>query len=304
MKLKTVFLTVLIMIFAAVLYGCSKKTSTSPGKTVLFVSILPQKYLVSRIAGNNAEIEVMVRPGHSPANYEPLPKQMAAVSEASLYFSIGVPFERVWLDRIRANNPELEIIDTNLGIKFRHFDTFEEDEESDGDHEEHDHDHEGEDPHTWLSPSLAVVQSRNICEALSARFPENRAIYEKNLSLLVSDLKNLSDDIRNALKDLPSREIMVFHPAFGYFADEFGLKQIPIEIEGKEPGPESLKKMIDLALERNIKVIFVQKQFSTKSAESVAEATGGSVVQIDPLGEDYISNLHSIAETIAESSKK
>jgi len=294
----------LITVILAAGSSCAK-TDKPVEKPAVFVSILPQRYIVSRIAGDSFRVEVMVRPGHSPENYEPLPLQMASLSGAAAYFTIGVPFEKIWLDKIKESNPAMRIIDTTEGVTLRKFDDFEEHHDEGGEaslgHEADDgHDHSGADPHTWLSPTVMKIQSGNICRALIAIDPGNRRLYEKNLAFLIADLDGCSEQINNSLKNLKEREFMVFHPAFGYFADEFGLRQIPVEVEGKEPGPETLKKMIDRARELNVKVIFVQKQFSTRSAEAVAEGIGGSVVQIDPLEEDYIGNLHTIARQIAQ----
>ncbi len=290
-------LLILILLLAA---GCSAKPER--GKRHLFVSILPQRYIISRIAGDAFDVRVMVQPGHSPETYEPLPRQMAELTKAEAFFTIGVPFEKAWLDKIAEANPSMKIVNTIEGQKLRQFDELEHDENHDEhqtEEDENSHDHSGSDPHTWLSPSALKLQAMNICKALIQLDPEHTATYEKNLQNLIADLDLCIEEINTSLKGLKTREFMVFHPAFGYFADEFDLKQLAIEVEGKEPGPETLKTMIDIAKKHDIRIIFVQKQFSTDSAEALTEAIGGSVVQIDPLEEDYIKNLHHIAEEIS-----
>ncbi len=304
--------TIVFILF--LLSACTPKQNSS--KDIVFVSILPQKYIVERIAGDDIAVEVMVRPGHSPATYEVLPKQMEMIGSALLYFRIGVSFEKSWIDKIQNANPGMKIIDVRENITLREFDTFEEhthshdeEHEHDGEHEhdedhdeEHteDHQHTGKDPHIWLSPSNMKVMADTVYSELAVLYPDKKEEYKKNLVSLHTDLDDAALEVRKSLSTLKNRKIMVFHPAFGYFADEFNLKQIPIEVEGKEPGPQTLKNMIDHANEENINIIFVQKQFSTSAAEAVAEGINGSVVQIDPLDEDYIRNLKLIGKTIAE----
>lgn len=260
----------------------------------VFVSILPQKYFVERIAGDTVRVSVMVQPGHSPATYEPTPKQMADLSNAVVYFSIGVPFEAIWLDRIQAVCTDVLVVDTRCGIELRDIDArhHHDEEENPGSHLE------SKDPHTWLNPELVKLQAKTICDALSQLEPSYEDFYRRNLQEFTAELSELSDEIRRTLSNLPTREFMVFHPSWGYFADEYGLRQIPIEIDGKEPTAKELAGIIELAKEKNIQVIFVQSQFSTSTADRVAETIGGQVISIDPLAEDYVSNLRSIVDCL------
>ncbi|MFW5808213.1 MAG: metal ABC transporter solute-binding protein, Zn/Mn family [Spirochaetota bacterium] len=290
--------SILIAIMLVLAVSCAKREEKD--SSIVFVSILPQRYFVQRIVGDMYDVEVMVRPGHSPATYEVLPAQMARLSDARIYFRIGVPFEESWMDRIAEANPNMTIVDTREGVKLRKFNTFK-DEPGHGHEDDHDsHDHAGTDPHIWLSPSAVKIQARTIFEEMARLAPEHAEYYSQNLDSFLNDLDKVHSRIESSLAELKNREIMVFHPAFGYFTDEFGLKQIPIEVAGKEPGPGTVRKMIDLAQKHDIRVIFVQKQFSTASAEAVAEGIGGTVVQIDPLAEAYLDNLENIAHSIRE----
>lgn len=256
----------------------------------VFVSILPMKYFVERISDENFDVQVLVSPGQSPATYEPTPRQMAKLNDAVVYFRIGVPFENVWINRIAAANPDMRIVDIREGIELREMSRHSHDNDSDA--------REGiKDPHIWLSPSLVKIQARTICDALIEISPDKQNEFEENLDVFIVDLDNLSMEIKSILAELESREFMVFHPSWGYFADEFNLKQIPIEIEGKEPGAKELAKLIDYAKERNIRVIFTQTQFSQRSAKAIASQFDGEVIMIDPLDEDYVHNLLKIAST-------
>ncbi len=267
--------------------------SQSEQQLNVFVSILPQKYFVEKISGDRVKVSVMVGPGQNPATYEPLPKQMAALAEADLYFRIGVPFETVWIKQIQSLNPQLKIVDTREGITLRNI-------EGPHNHEANSllENKEVKDPHIWLDPLLVKIQAETICRELSAGDLENKDFYEQNLREFQADLDQLHRELTETFQGLSVKKIMVFHPSWGYLTDRYGLKQIPIEVEGKEPGPQELAQAIDLAKQEGIKVIFVQTQFDTRAAESAARAVGGKVVGLDPLAEDYMNNLRKIAAVI------
>lgn len=290
----------LLILSLFVLVSCSSKQEDSyksaaneePQKQCVFVSILPMKYFVERIAGERFDVQVLVGPGQSPATYEPTPRQMSKLSDAVVYFRIGVPFENVWIDRITKASPDMQIIDTRKGIELREISRHSHDKDSGA--------HGGiKDPHIWLSPSLVKIQARTICDALVEISPEQRDEFEVGLRSFIEDLDNLSLEIKKSLSELKSRKFMVFHPSWGYFADEFNLEQIPIEIGGKEPGAKELAAIIDYAKNRNIKVIFTQAQFSQRSAKAIAEEISGKVIAIDSLDEDYINNLRKVANIFA-----
>ncbi len=257
-------------------------------KMKVFVSILPQKYFVERIGGDFVDIEVMVGPGQSPATYDPTPRQMSDIEHARVYFQIGVPFENQMLRKIREIFRDLDIVDTQAGVELRRMETFDDD---------HDNGqaHGALDPHSWLDPRAVKIMARNICDELIKLDPDNRVVYESNLTEFHADLDSLDSTISRKLEPYRGRRIYVFHPVYGYFADRYGLKQVAVEIEGKAPRAKQLVDFIDRARADSIKVIFVQPQFSTKAAETIADAVGGKVMKVDPLAEDYLKNLKNIA---------
>ena len=264
----------------------------------VFVSILPQKYFVERIAGDEVEISVMVRPGADPATYEPSPRQMADLTKAKAYFGIGVPFETAWLDRIQSNYPGLVIVDTQEGITLRQIE---------GHHHstsqikgKEPHAEHLLDPHIWLNPLLVRRQGETIYKALAAINPPKASVYFENYQRFAEDLEVLDNKIRGILDHGVGGKFMVFHPAWGYFADAYGLQQIPIELAGKEPSARELAEFIDVARREQIKIIFVQSQFNIRPAQAVAKAVGAKVVQLDPLAEDYMVNMIATARAISE----
>lgn len=279
----------------------------------VFVSVLPQKTFVERIGGDHVEVQAMVRPGHNPHTYDPTPRQIRDLTKAVLYVRTGIPFEQVWMDRIRSANPDMQVLDARAGIDLRIIEHHEHkhEEEHQGHHHNEDHGHnagsEGDvarDPHIWTSPPLVKRMTANIRDALIELDPPNSQDYTNNYHAFAAELDRLDSEIHAMLENVPTRKFMVFHPAWGYFADTYRLTQIPIENEGKEPGARALTALIRQAKGENVKVILVQPQFSQQSAEQVARAIDGRVVAIDPLSPDYVNNLRKVAQLIAEAASQ
>ena len=303
MKNSSLLNRVLLVVFSLLLLP---GVAHAAEKVSVFVSILPQRYFLERIGGDAVEVSVMVMPGASPATYEPTPRQMAGLTRAKAYFSIGVPFEKTWLPRIEAANPAMTVVHTDEGIHkqpiggHHHHEGAADHEHADHDHAGHDHGHHHGmlDPHIWLSPVLAKTMAGNICRGLSTVDPAHRAAYEANLEGLLRDIEALEGRMRAILDKVPAnkRVFMVFHPSWGYFAKDFGLKQIPIEADGKEPSPRDLAKIVTEGREQGIDVVFVQPQFSDRSAKVIAAEMGARVVPLNPLAGDWADNMLRAAE--------
>lgn len=288
-----IFCAVLLIFFLSDGNVDAKSTKSDVEKIKVFVSILPQAYFVERVGGDRVDVSVMVGPGQSPVTYEPMPRQMVELGKAKLFFRIGVPFEDVWMDRISRAHPEIKMIDTRRGIQLIPMKTHHRHEDT-----QHAEGRRGrKDPHIWLSLKLAKIQAENICDALISVDAVCREYYRENLKAFHDDLDKLDGEITQNLKGLGARKFMVFHPAWGYFARDYGLDQIPVEIGGKDPGAKELANLIEEAKNDGIKIIFVQKQFSEKSAEAIAAAIKGRIIQIDPLARDYLNNMKMIADT-------
>ena len=265
----------------------------------VFVSILPQKYFVERVGGDAVKVGVMVRPGQNPATYDPTPQQMVAVAKARAYFRIGVAFEDTWLPRMQAANPSMRIVDTRSGIALQAMAVHEPAHDGGGSRGNDKKPPGLLDPHIWTSPPLVKQQAATVRDALIALAPDQRPRFEQGYARFAADLDALDADIRKTLAGKKDRRFMVFHPAWGYFASAYGLQQVPIEVEGKEPGPQALARIIDAARRDQVRVVFVQAQFSKTAAVAVARSIGGEVVQIDPLAEDLLGNTRSVAQALA-----
>lgn len=293
MPLKVSF-RLLLLAFVSV---CSFKIFAYESPMQVTVSILPQEYFVHEIGGKYVKVNVMVPPGAEPADYEPTPQQIAQLSTSKLYFSIGVPFEKSWLDRFKGANPEMTIVKTQKGIEKMPL-AFD-----DAGHRLSTH--SGlMDPHVWLSPALVRIQAMNIRDALIHADPEHEQYYRANYMKFAKQINKIDDqliDITSKISPDHARFI-TFHPAWGYFAADYGLRQIPIQEEGKQANAQHLQQLIDLAKKDHIKVVFIEPEFSKKQAKVIANAIGGKVVAIDPLAKGWGKNLISIAKTFQSAS--
>lgn len=259
-------------------------------KVDAFVSILPQAYFVERIGGELVDVDVLVGPGQSPATYDPSPRQLTRLAQADVFFRIGVPFENRLIKKITGAFPDLNVVDTRRGVKLLHLD-------------EHDHDghahHDVQDPHIWLDPLRVKIQAKTIADELARLDPDHADAYKKNLAAFHAELDRVDKEIKAMLAPYRGRAFMVFHPAYGYFADAYGLRQVAVERGGREPTPRQLAHWIDTARKNDIRIVFVQPQFSQNAAERLADSIDGAVKPMDPLAHDYLNNLYKMAREIA-----
>jgi zinc transport system substrate-binding protein len=274
-------LSVVLVIAVLFVSGCSEQAQTQKddGNITVAVSILPQAEFVEQIGGERVNTIVMIPPGASPATHEPTSGQLRDLSNALMYAKLGsgLPFEKSWMDKIRSVNDEMLIVNSSDSITIRN-----------------------NDPHVWTSPENAKIMVGNIYEGLIQVDPENKDYYSQNKDKYMQRLDELDSYINNTLSEYKNQSFMVYHPTWGYFTQEYGLDMIPVESEGKEPSAKELQQLVDIAKEENISVIYVQEQFSTSSAESIANEVNGKVVTLDPLAKDYVSNLRNVSEMLAE----
>ncbi|WP_295388848.1 zinc ABC transporter substrate-binding protein [uncultured Thiodictyon sp.] len=263
----------------------------------VFVSVVPLQTVVERIGGDQVRVRSMVQPGQNPHTYEPTPRQVADLSGAELYVRVGVPMEDAWLPRIRATNLGLRVLDVRDGLPLRPSDPVVPVDGTEAAHEGHDHG--AEDTHVWTSPPLVKSMAAAIRDALSQRRPGQAALFAANYARLAAELDALDAEIRLKLKPLQVRRFLVFHPAWGYYAQTYGLTQVAIEFEGKEPGPRALAGLIDAARAAGVRAVLVQPQFSPRAAQQVAAAIGGRVESVDPLSADYFGTLRRVTDLIA-----
>lgn len=277
-------------------------------KLAVFADIGPVANLAREIGGQRVEVSVLVPPGRDPHTFEPTPRQMAKLSAARLFLNLDLPFARRMLLKLKSANPKLQVVEVSAGIKRIPLESEGEEHVVERDHEpksRETHGHHGEelDPHIWLDPQHAAKMAENLAQAFSQADPPGRDFYQANLKRVQVRLTALNLELRKILKPYHGREFFVFHPALGYLAQAYGLKQVAVQAGGKEPGAKRLARLIQRAKDKGVRIIFVEPQFPQDTAQTLARAISGAVVVVDPLAQDFPANLESLAENLAQALK-
>lgn len=288
-------LTVFLVVSALCAVGCPARSSIPEGKIPVLVSIEPMAFLVESVGGGRVHVEVLVPAGTEPETYSPNPERIAATAKCRVFFRSGFPSEQTFIPKLASIAPKLEILDIRDGVtllKMEHH--------SHGDGHEHAHDHGDceDDPHLWLSPSVMKKLAVTIREKLIEIDPEGEQEYRANTEKLLESLEEVRLKIVAILEPHKGETIYVFHPAYGYFCDEFGLKQKAIEMEGRSPSARDLANWIKDAKEAEVRRIFVQPEFNRASADAIAREIGGTVIVHSTLGRNYLEDILGLAELI------
>ena len=257
-------------------------------RPLIMVSIPPMKYLVEEIAGDFVDVEVLLPGGASPATYEPTPRQMVSLDRAQLYLQIGVPFEGPLLAKAAGLMPDLRIVDCRAGVELVPV--------AEGGHS---HGAGNLDPHIWLDPQRMMIVATTTAEAIQSVDPTAAKAIDRNLDTVHRTLEDADRRAAALLRPLEGRDVLVFHPAFGYLTRRYGLHQVAVEDEGKAQSARRLATIMRSVGDQGVPAIFVQPQFSTATAQRVADALGCELVEIDPLAEDWPANIQTMAARIA-----
>lgn len=289
--MKRIFLLPLLILLAS----CNNQAGKKSAERIITVSIAPYKYFVDAIGGGDFTVNVMVPPGSDPHVYEPVPVQIQKLRASEGYISNGyLGFEMVWLDRFYETNPEIKKL--NLGGSIDPIETGHHHEE--GDHVE------GADPHYWVSPKCALKMAQGIRDFLQELNPPRTAEYESNYNDLADRISGLDRQASELFGEHRGKSFMIYHPNLAYLARDYGLKEIALESEGKEPSPSMMKDLIDLSRKDSITTILVQREYDTRNARSIADETGAQLVIIDPLAEDWYASTSAIIEALHESMRR
>ncbi len=297
----------LAVIIAGACGGCRRDDPNTerrtPAALEVYVSIPPQKYFAERVGGKHVSVRALLAPGQSPHVFEPTPQVIARAGQADVFFKINMPFEAQVVDKLAASTKNLHIVDTSAGIQrvagavctdpHHHHDEA-------GNEHAHAHDGDEIDPHIWMDPTLVKTMAANMRDALAELDPAHAEDYAANYAALAADLDALDADIAAQLAPAKGKAFFVFHPACGYFARRYGLRQVAIEAGGKAPHARQLATLIEEARAAGAKLIFVQPQFDTSNAEVIAKAINGAVAPLDPLAENYLENLRQMAAEIRD----
>ena len=301
----------LAMLFLA---GCKddpKAVSKNPEnkKIIIYTSVQPIAFITAKIAGRYADVRALIPKGKSPHSFTLLPNELSAMSKAKFFFSIRLPFEENKLEKAFKNS-KTEWVDISKGVQFQRVE--EEGEHHHHDHEDADHDHDHDahkhaselmDPHIWLNPENDLIMARNVCNILSKAMPEHADYFELNFKNFVIVLIALDKKLKKMLKPFEGEIFLVYHPAFGYFAKRYGLRQEAIELGGKSPTAKHLHTVIALAKKKKVRIVFVQPEFNRKAAKIIAKAINGSVIKLNPLAYNLIDNYMMFASEIQTAMK-
>lgn len=264
------------------------------GAVPVTVSVPPQAYLVEAIGGERVDVSIMIEPGQSPHTFSLSPRRMMALDDARVYFKVGHPdltFERRFVEHVEGEDRGIKVVDMADGVDFMAMD----------DHDEHyDHSHGETDPHLWVSPRIMRSAAERLADALIEVDPDGAEYYREGLKRFQSDVDALDDELRTWFGDLERRRFVVNHPAWGYFAHDYGLEQVAIESGGRDPSPAELARFISTARDEGVDVIFVQRGFSERSANTIAREIDAVVKVADPLAQDWLENLREIGAAIRE----
>jgi zinc transport system substrate-binding protein len=303
MKNQLFFILFLILIIFGLFLLISKSSNfihslTQNSKHQIIVTVLPQKQIVEQIAGDNFTVTALVPLGYGPETYDPTTQELKIVSQAEIYFTIGLlPFEKTHLDKFTEINPDMKVIDTSINNTLQEIEAHEH-EEAEETQEIH-LDLPEIDPHIWLSPIMVKEQAEIIYQTLIQTYPEYETQITQNYQQVITQLDNLHQQLILDFAPIKGKTILVYHPAFGYLARDYNFSQEYIEIEGKQPSIQDLQNIVAEAKQDNIRVIFVQKQFSQDSAKAIAQNINGVVVEVDPLDPDYFNNMKVLAQSIS-----
>jgi len=275
--------------------------SSQTNKPSVVVTIEPQRYFAEKIAGEHFEIYTVVPVGQSPETYDPAPHEMIRIAQSKAYLQIGhIGFEQAWMQTIRQNNSHLKFFDLSEGVHLiENDDCHAEDEEESDTH--HHHHHGGIDPHIWSATGSAKIIAQNTLKAFLILDPDNHAVYQENYMQLIQEIEETESLLHNMLDTLTHRAFVIYHPALTYYANEFALKQLAIESDGKEPSVASLKMLIDAAKSEQVRVVFVQQEFDRRHAEQIAAAIGARTVVINPLARQWNEQMIHIAKELIKS---
>lgn len=283
--MKRYLIIVLTVLLIITLCGCASKNDNLNDKKIIAVSISLQATFLQEICGDYFEIVTMIPTGASPETYEPTPKEMTKLSEAQIYFGIGVPAEENILKNI-TNSTKLIRLEKAVNEIYP-------DLEING----------GRDPHIWLSIKRAIVMITEMEKELSQLDNNNQELYKNNSDKYINELKTLEKEITQKFSNCKGKKFITFHPSFAYFADDYGLEMYSLEQDGKEADAKQLANMIDFAKKENIKAIFYQAEHSSKQATAFAEEINGQAIMLEPLSPDYINNLKVMSDSILKAMK-
>jgi len=280
----------------AMLTGC-QSAYVPQNKVIAIATVEPHAFLVEQIGGERVQVEVLVPTGKEPESYQVTPDKLVAFSQAHLFFRTGMPMEDALLPKLESLSEKLRIVDLRDDLPLRPIEIHHHHE---SDHEHHDT-HAQTDPHIWFAPTLLKTEAEAVLHALQQCDPEGAETYQENYEKVLQEIETVRQKITEMLTSKQREIIFVFHPSYGYFCEEFGLRQWAIEHEGKSPKPQQLAELIEETKKMpGTAKIFIQPEFSQSSAQAVAETIGAEVVVHSTLERNVLQSMFHFAELIGK----
>lgn len=251
-------------------------------------TIAPAAQVITEIADSLVTVTTLLPQGNNPENYEPTPQAIQALASSAAYFYMGdLGFERSWVERIHTMQPALQLVrlDQDL-VGSAHL-------------------HNGNptnlhDPHYWTSIRGLRSMGKSIYSSLCRIDTMHRAQYDAGYQRFIQRLEHVEHTIKEQLSDIPSRAFVIYHPSLSEFAEEYGLKQLVIEQDGKEPTPQHIQALIEEAKKLGVRVVFIQQEFDSKLIESIAKELDTRMVVINPLGGGWEEQLLLITRALSD----
>jgi len=286
--MKKIILSI-VFILSILLSACTKQTA-SKEKVLLALSIQPQTWFVQQIAGDKADIITFLPPGQNQHIYEPTPKQIQSLAEADAWILSGAEFEISLRPKVEKAFPKLPIVDSTQGVNFRRIT---EEESGNGSHTAFELDR-----HTWLGREPAKILAAHTKDTLCKFDKKNTKYYNEHYELVIKLIDETFDQLKIKLAPLKGRSVFVYHPSFGYFLDEFGIKQEAVETGGKEPSPRDINNLIKKIKEEKAAAIIVQTQFPTNAAKALADSADLEIIYLTAIGTDWLANIQQIGNAL------
>jgi zinc transport system substrate-binding protein len=281
---------VFYLLITVLIISCGRKSYNS-GDKIISVSIAPFKYFIEEIAGNDFKVNIMVPAGADPHTYEPFPEQINRLRKSVAYISNGyLGFEMNWLERFYESNNTMKRLSLDDNI-----------EPLNSVHHHEGSRTESADPHYWVSPRCALIMAASMKGFLCELNPAQKVKYEKGYQVLLLKIQEVDNKARELFSGVKNKPFMIYHPNLAYMARDYGLEEIPVEYEGKEPPPSRLRDLIDRARKDHLETIFVQREYDTKNAKAIASEIGAQIVLIDPLSENWQRSTLDIIEALHKS---
>lgn len=283
-----------ILLFSFLLCGCAKKRGDEAHERYITVSIEPLRYVAEAIAGDKYRVQTLMPQGASPETYEPSPKRMMALNDSRLVMRVGtLGFEKTKLPQMVNNAEGATLVDLSQGIQL-----------IESDHKHGDEELESGDPHVWMSTKNLQTMAENACRALCTTDTNNAAYYKERLAAFKREMQSLHGELSTLLQSERGKSFLIYHPALGYFAAEYGLKQLAVEHDGKEASAQYLQTLINACRQNGVKTVFVSKEHNGRTAERVAQAIGTKVTTINPLDYNVKEQMRLVATSLKNQSHK